>query len=130
LGNNLTNSARIEREKQTVEIMIKMYCKKNHSDNQVPCEDCSELIDFANIRIDKCIFHEDKPVCSECEVHCYRKDMRDKIKKVMSYSGPRMMYQHPILGLIHLIDKRRFKYIDPKTYKKLNIKENKKPRDI
>jgi len=113
---------RIEREKRTVGIMIKMYCKYNHESNSNICADCSDLTDFANERIDKCLFHDEKPVCSECEVHCYRKDMREKIKTVMRFAGPRMIYQHPILGIRHLIDKRKFKFVAPKEYRASKIK--------
>ncbi len=112
-------SNRIEREKRTVGIMVKMYCDHNHGKNRSLCDDCRELTEFASERIDKCIFQEDKPVCSECQVHCYRQDMRDKIKTVMRFSGPRMSFRHPILGIRHLIDKRRFKHIDIKVYKQL-----------
>ena len=94
-----------------------MYCKHHHSSDKDNCNECEELSMFANERIDKCIFQEDKPACSECEVHCYRKDMRDKIKLVMRFAGPRMMYTHPILGIRHLIDKRKYNFIDPKEYR-------------
>ncbi len=112
-------SNRIEREKRTVGIMVKMYCDHNHDKNLSLCDECSELTNFASERIDKCIFQEDKPVCSECQIHCYRQDMRNKIKTVMRFSGPRMSFCHPILGIRHLIDKRRFKNIDIKLYKQL-----------
>ena len=113
----MTLSKRIEREKRTVEVMINMFCEHNHETEKTPCDDCNELIEFANVRIDKCIFQDVKPVCSECQVHCYKKDMRDKIRKVMRFAGPRMLFKHPILGITHLIDKRRFKYVDPKEFK-------------
>ena len=111
--------SRIEREKRTVEIMVKMFCKHNHNNDRNICTDCKELINFANERIGKCIFQNDKPVCSECKIHCYRQEMREKIKGVMRYAGPRMIYSHPIVGIRHLIDKQKFKYIDPKVYKSL-----------
>ena len=113
----MTLSNRIEREKRTVGIMIEMYCSKHHNNVDSPCQDCNELTEFAVERINKCIFHEDKPVCSECQVHCYRKEMRDKIRIVMRFAGPRMIFLHPILGVRHLIDKRKFSYVDPKTFK-------------
>lgn len=115
-------SNRIEREKRTVGIMIKMYCNHNHGKIGSICSDCNELIEFANERIDRCVFREDKPVCSECQIHCYHQDMRDKIKTVMRFAGPKMIFRHPILGIRHLIDKRRFKYIDVKLYK--SFKDN------
>ena len=120
----MTLSDRIEREKHTVGIMIEMYCSKHHNNVDSPCQDCNELIEFAIERINKCIFHKDKPVCSECQVHCYRKELREKIRTVMRFVGPRMIYQHPILGIRHLIDKRKYVYIDPKAYKSL---KNTKP---
>ncbi len=112
-------SNRIEREKRTVENMVKMYCDHNHNKIGLICCDCNELLEFANDRINQCIFHEDKPVCSECKIHCYRKDMREKIKIVMRFAGPKMIFRHPILGIRHLIDKRRYNYIDIKLDKSL-----------
>ena len=112
-------SKRIEREKCTVGIMVKMYCAHNHDSKDSICNECTKLIEYANERINRCVFQYDKPVCSECQIHCYRQDMRDKIKTVMRFSGPRMMFHHPILGIRHLIDKHRFKYVDIKIYKSL-----------
>jgi hypothetical protein len=33
--------------------------------------------------------------------------MRDQIKQVMRYAGPRMLFRHPILTIRHFIDARR-----------------------
>ncbi len=112
-------SNRIEREKRTVGIIIKMYCDHNHDKVGTLCNECDELTEFANERINRCIFQNDKPVCSECQIHCYHHDMREKIKTVMQFTGPRMIYLHPILGIRHLIDKHKFKYIDVKLYKSI-----------
>ena len=92
-------SNRIEREKRTVAVMVKMYCDHYHDKVGAICSDCDELTKFANERINRCIFQKDKPVCSGCQVHCYRTDMRDKIKTVMRFAGPKMMFRHPILGI-------------------------------
>ncbi len=97
--------------------MVKMYCDHHHDKINSICNNCNELTKFANERINLCVFQNDKPVCSECQIHCYRMDMRDKIKTVMRFAGPRMTLRHPILGIRHLIDKRRFKYVDVKLYK-------------
>ena len=97
--------------------MVKMYCNHNHGKKGSICSECNELIEFANERIEKCVFQNNKPVCSECQIHCYRQEMRDKIKVVMRFAGPRMIFLHPIIGIRHLIDKRRFKNIDIKLYK-------------
>jgi hypothetical protein len=33
--------------------------------------------------------------------------MREQVKAVMRYAGPRMLYRHPILTLFHFLDGRR-----------------------
>jgi hypothetical protein len=35
--------------------------------------------------------------------------MRELIKKVMKYSGPKMIFHHPILAIKHLIESKREK---------------------
>jgi hypothetical protein len=98
---------RIAREKQTIGIMIRMFCDDHHSDTDTPCAECGELQTYATGRIDKCPYHFDKPTCVNCVIHCYRPAMRDRVREVMRYAGPRMMARHPYLAVMHLIDGRR-----------------------
>ena len=104
--------SRIRREKKTVSIMIGMYCRDQH-DGQGEhgadglCSECAELHDYAMQRIDKCPFCLVKPTCANCPVHCYKKDMRARVKDCMRYAGPRMLRRHPYLAIMHLIDGRR-----------------------
>ena len=49
---------------------------------------------------------ENKTFCSNCKVHCYKPDMREQIRRVMRYSGPRMIKTHPILAIRHLIESK------------------------
>ena len=99
--------SRLEREKVTIRKMIRIYCRHHHHPKAYLCVDCDALKKYALLRIDKCIFGENKPVCAECKVHCYKKDMREKVRQVMRYSGPRMLYHHPFLAIIHLVDKKK-----------------------
>lgn len=89
------------KEKQIVKLMIELYCKGHHHD--CLCDECNELLTYANKRIDLCPFMESKTFCSNCTVHCYDKTMRKKMKQVMCYSGPRMLFYHPILAIKHVI---------------------------
>lgn len=93
---------RRKKEKRLVEKMILLYCKGNHHGAGL-CKDCAVLRDCAFARIDKCPFMETKTFCSNCKVHCYRPEMREKIKKVMRWSGPRMLFHHPALAVSHVI---------------------------
>lgn len=88
--------------------MIEMYCRHHHSATGL-CEDCSELYDYAEKRILECRYGFEKPACSECPVHCYKPEYRERIRRLMRYSGPRMMLRHPYYAVMHLIDKRKFK---------------------
>ena len=96
-----------EREKHIVSEMIALYCQKNHGTKKgMLCDECAQLRAYAHERSDKCPYMENKTFCSSCRTHCYRQDMRDQIRTVMRYSGPRMMTVHPVLAIRHLIESR------------------------
>lgn len=101
-----------EREKRMVSQMIALYCSKQHgSPKGGLCPECEALTAYARQRSDRCPFMETKTFCSNCKVHCYRSDMRDRIRAVMRFSGPRMMFHHPIAAIRHVVstkaEKRR-----------------------
>ena len=98
-----------EQEKRMVSLMIGLYCRKNHHTKDGLCEECSRLNEYARLRSDKCPFMETKTFCSNCRVHCYQPDMREKIKAVMRFSGPRMIFSHPIMAIRHLVESNRDK---------------------
>lgn len=91
-------------ERKVVSQMIGIYCHDNHQTSKGKlCPECSELDAFAHRRIDACRYGQDKTFCANCPTHCYRTDMREKIRAVMRYSGPRMLLHHPIAAIKHLI---------------------------
>ncbi len=94
---------RIEREKHTVELMIRLYCRKAEESREL-CEECRELLMYACKRLDACKFECDKPSCKKCPVHCYKPEMRERIRRVMRYAGPRMMLYHPVAAVRHLLE--------------------------
>lgn len=100
-------SLRIEREKATVQRMLRLYCQNKHHTKNGLCPECQELADYALTRLTRCKFGESKPTCGKCTVHCYKPEMRQKIIEVMRYSGPRMIFVHPLAALRHLSDGRK-----------------------
>lgn len=98
-----------EYEKQVVSQMIAIYCRKQHKTNGMLCKECKELDTYAKMRSDKCPFMETKTFCSNCKVHCYKPEMREKIKAVMRFSGPRMIFYHPVTAVRHLIETNKEK---------------------
>ena len=97
---------RLRREDRTVRAMIEIYCRHHHSSDGL-CEECLNLYDYSRERLIKCPFQEGKTTCAKCPVHCYNRIMRKKIREIMRYSGPRMLYRHPVAAVRHVIDGRR-----------------------
>jgi hypothetical protein len=97
---------RLVREKKTIQAMIAIYCRGNHSVQSEGnlCAECQTLLDYAFARLDRCPFGGNKPPCAKCSVHCYKPSLREQVKSVMRYAGPRMLVQHPLLALQHWID--------------------------
>ena len=124
---------RIADEKKVVALMIRMYCRRHcrqqgqnaitdqtartsdtnqaHNSNRTGictlCPECAALQDYALRRLDSCRFGNGKPSCRKCPVHCYRADMRERIRTVMRWAGPRMIFHHPIAATRHLLRELR-----------------------
>uniref|UniRef100_UPI0040293CD1 nitrous oxide-stimulated promoter family protein n=1 Tax=Collinsella intestinalis TaxID=147207 RepID=UPI0040293CD1 len=120
-----------EREQEIVSQMIALYCKGNHSAHRSApprerggemqqvrkgaalrerrdlCPECTELEAYAHARSEHCPFMEEKTFCSNCTVHCYRPEMRERIRTVMRYAGPRMLFHHPVMAIRHMIESQR-----------------------
>lgn len=84
--------------------MISLYCRHHHTPSENLCPECKNLLEYAICRLDSCPFGEGKTTCANCRIHCYKPEMREKIREVMRYSGPRMLRRHPVLALFHVID--------------------------
>ena len=100
----MEKTGRLAREERTVAALIDCYCSNHHGTRGELCAECRELLEYCRARLSRCPFKGDKPVCSDCRVHCYRPEMRARVKAVMRYSGPRLPLRHPWLALMHLLD--------------------------
>ena len=69
------------------------------------CGECRELLEYSLARLEHCKFGNAKTKCHKCPVHCYRPDMREKIRTVMRFSGPRMLLYHPLEALRYLFSR-------------------------
>jgi hypothetical protein len=99
---------RLARELATVRAMVAIYCRDHHAPSSGNvCQECAALMDYATRRLDRCVFGDDKPTCVNCKVHCYSAALREQVRVVMRYAGPRMLRRHPWLALAHIVDGRR-----------------------
>ena len=94
---------RIDREKKVIGMMIELYCR-GYEGNVKLCYECTQLMAYAVARLDRCPNKMRKPTCRKCTIHCYSPMMRERIRMVMRYSGPRMLLYHPVVALRHLLD--------------------------
>lgn len=110
------------KELEVVELMIRLYCAKKHKGKEGLCAECNELLEYVKLRRSKCPWGDNKPFCSNCKIHCYKPDMRAKIKDVMKFSGPRIVFRHPIIAVKHLIETKRQKKKLKQEEQKSNVR--------
>jgi len=94
----------LQRERITIQLMIGIYCRGRHLEVESLCASCQQLADYAMQRVDRCRFQKAKPTCAKCPIHCYNPAMREQVREVMRYAGPRMMLHHPLLAILHALD--------------------------
>ena len=98
------NQNRLEREQHTIRVMIEIYCREHHNPANNLCIECQGLLTYAMLRIDQCPYQVDKPTCARCPIHCYKPAIREQVRQVMRYAGPRMIIYHPVLAILHSWD--------------------------
>ena len=96
--------SRIENEKAVVAKMIRLYYRRKLGLLEPSTEEM-ELLSYAERRLTHCKFGDQKPACKRCPIHCYRSDMRAKIREVMRWAGPRMIIYDPIAAIKHILNK-------------------------
>jgi hypothetical protein len=113
---------KLRRDLRTLALFTAVYCNNHHQDLQktklaqrklpvtVPelaryryCADCRGLLNYALDRRLSCPL-EPKPSCRECPHNCYAQLQRDKIRKVMAFSGPYLVKR----GRLDLLWRLRF----------------------
>ncbi|MGY5871430.1 MAG: nitrous oxide-stimulated promoter family protein [Candidatus Thorarchaeota archaeon] len=117
-----TIGSKIQKEKETVEKLISLYCEKKHkSSSKALCSECQILVEYSHERLEQCQYQEEKPTCRKCPVHCYRPTKRAEIRHVMRFSGPRIALRAPINWIRHQLHDRD----DIDSEKGVNQKESK-----
>ena len=109
---------RLQREFNTISLMVRLYCNDHHNTTKgLLCHKCSDLIKYAGKRLCHCPFQSNKPTCGKCTVHCYKKEMQNQVIEIMRYSGPKMMWHHPLVAIRHLFDSTRRPLTLPRSKK-------------
>ena len=113
-----TLTGRLKSEHDTVVCMTRIYCEDHHEHPPGElCPDCAALMQYAERRLAKCPYGEEKPTCANCPIHCYKPEPREKVREIMRYAGPRMTWRHPWRALVHVFDKLR-KAVHPRELRR------------
>lgn len=96
---------RREKKHEIVEKMIETYCtkQKHLNDGGKLCSDCDELLNYSLQRTTRCPHVEKTLFCVNCPTPCYKPDMKEKMRIMMKYSGPRFFFSHPLIVLEHVM---------------------------
>lgn len=65
------------------------------------CPDCSNFVQYAIQKRYKCPLEAEKPSCKHCRIHCYAPEQRALVKKIMAWSGRRMIMRGRLDYLWH-----------------------------
>jgi hypothetical protein len=96
---------RLARERLTMTKMVGIYCAAHHDSGEDSlCGSCREFLNYAERRLRKCPYGNEKPTCANCPVHCYKPARKEQAREIMRYAGPRMLLRHPLLAIAHQLD--------------------------
>lgn len=98
----MMNKTKIAQDKVTIKKMVTLYCNHKHDSKDGLCQDCRNLLEYAWERLESCKHSQNKPTCGKCPIHCYKPDMRERVRNVMRYAGSRMIIYHPLDALKHI----------------------------
>lgn len=94
---------------KTLTRMHHIYCRCHHNPGKTGdlCDECQSVLDYSLRRTESCKWKESGRLCSNCEVHCFEDTMRLKIKEIMRFAGPRLIFTNPLLSIRYLLLKFR-----------------------
>lgn len=87
----------IDYKKQLLDIMFDIYIKDHESEK----DSMESLRLYSHNRLENCQNKDKRNFCSSCSIRCFSKNRREDIKRVMKYSGPRLIFYRPLALLRH-----------------------------
>lgn len=94
-----------ERDRATLEAIGSIYCRRHHrdivKDGTGLCASCREAVEATLERAQSCPNgHRDN--CQDCSVKCQRGEGQQRIREIMRYAAPRMLFRHPLMTFVYL----------------------------
>ena len=95
---------RVDKDRKTLETIGRIYCDAHHEgpkDASRLCPMCRETVNATLARTQACPF-DHTGNCQDCTVHCQRGEAQERIREMMRYSAPRMVFRHPLMTADYL----------------------------
>lgn len=87
----------------TLKALFPIYCRKYHNSKKTKlCDSCKAELEYAIHKTEICPDKDQGKTCSECKVHCFESEHRERIKEIMRFAGPRLIWSHPLLAIRYL----------------------------
>ncbi len=113
-------SSKKEKDIQVLRDFISIFCREKHpgrtkdvfpviderlrhalGDKDLTlCVDCTRLLNHGTAKLLLCPY-DPKPMCKKCETHCYASGYRERIRKVMRFSGQYLLKHGRLELMIH-----------------------------
>ncbi|MDD2805148.1 MAG: nitrous oxide-stimulated promoter family protein [Elusimicrobiales bacterium] len=91
----------LKTELETLKKMAGLHCRARHGGAPL-CPDCRELLAAAAEVLRRCP-RDPKPACRKCPAPCWPPALRERLRELMRYAGPRLPLRHPLLALKHYL---------------------------
>ena len=103
-------ASKTNKDLKTLEAMARIYCSKWHAasakDAAGVCEECRTAVEATFNRADACPY-DHAHNCQDCTTKCQRGENQERIKQIMRYAAPRMIYRHPLMTFEYLRKRRK-----------------------
>ena len=112
-----------EKKRKDVRVLadfVRIFCREQHGSatrsqfeikdgrlqeelaNLELCAECAHLLEHGVAKLSLCPY-EPKPTCRKCAAHCYAPGYREKVKKVMRFSGMYLVKRGRVDILLHYL---------------------------
>lgn len=99
---------RREKERRLLSCMVAYYCRKNHGNRVRLCPECADVDRFIRQRC-HCPRQEATRLCRSCPAQCGRPELKEKLRRMVRYACPRMLFRHPVTVSRYVAAARREK---------------------
>ena len=121
----------VPKEKETIRKTFGKYCNANHgTTDEKLCAKCTAVLSTVMIKISRCPYGIGKPVCEQCETHCFGERFTNDFLEIMRGGQKKMLMSHPIMTVKHKLASLGAEYAKMQRDKNLLTNKRKMPRKL